>query len=102
MIYHKNPIKKITFSVAPFCSEKHASQRVYVSVNNIQTLQLTFDKPDSIIITISDNMQETASDYLSKYISIKFLLPDAISPSRLGLNEDVRELGLALINMFVE
>lgn len=69
-----------------FVRSAHA-QHVNISVNGSEARELVFDRPDqkqSMVFAVPKGTSD---------MQIKFLLPDAVSPSAMGVSNDPRELG---------
>ena len=89
--------QNIEFTVRAFITKAHPSQTVEIWVDGMQQKTFILSKYDDNKITISIPMSKT-----QKLSQIEFRLPDAISPSALGISIDQRKLGIGLIKAAVQ
>jgi hypothetical protein len=82
----------IDLSVTPFASSSH-HQRVDVLANGSRLANWFFDSRQQNEISIRVPAPSIRSNGI---ISLMFWMPDAISPSALGLSADTRQLGIGL------
>ena len=88
------PIKTICLNVIPFCNEKCDCQNITIFVNDNEIMTVTLTAPS--VITISDK-----DAVFTNCNSLKFRCKNAISPQKLGINEDERELSIAIEKILV-
>lgn len=81
----------IYFKLRGFISDSHKEQNVKIWVNNqyLSNLVIRNKLPMTYSVLIPNDIK-------SNYLLIEFQLPNAVSPKRLGLGDDVRELGIGL------
>jgi hypothetical protein len=93
---------QLQLRVIPFLSEQHARQRLSIEVNGLDLASRAFEgnqlaEPVPVVATIPAH--QVPDDGL---LWIRLALPDAVAPKHLGLSEDPRQLGVALIDLSIE
>lgn len=88
----KDHPKQIILGLRAFVGPKNQIQRLYISVNdrNLPHVNLTEFENNIVKIPL------TNSDRGESELSINLEIPDAVSPSQLGLSDDPRLLGVGL------
>jgi hypothetical protein len=82
----------LTIKFVPFLvASQHQSQRVAILLNGKSIDDFTADNPSPGERTVT-----LPANFLVQKNSLRFVLPDAVSPSSLGLSHDDRLLGLAV------
>jgi len=87
----KEAPREIRFKLRGFISGSHKEQNVKIWVNSqhLSNLVISKELPMTYSVIIP-------KDINSSYLLIELQMPNAISPKRLGLGDDVRELGIGL------
>ena len=93
---------QLQLGVIPFLSEQHTRQRLLLEVNGLELAARTFEGnrltgPIPVVATI--RADKVPDDGL---LWIRLALPDAVAPKHLGLSQDPRQLGVALIDLSIE
>src|SRR6266496_3924425 len=88
---------ELTMKLRGFVSDNHPRQRVEVRINDqpLRSFEITKDESREYGVHLSQNM-------LKEKNVLTFVLPDAIAPSELRNDLDVRELGIAMYWMDFE
>ncbi len=90
---HALVIEALAFAMPP-----NLSQRVIVSINGVEALstRLTQVQGNRLEIPLS------AAQIAEEYLNVQLHLPDAVSPKKLGFNDDARVMGLGLQTLTVQ
>lgn len=94
----KDEPKYLTLDLRAFVTKTFPSQKIIVSINNRELSAMTLNSFEKNIIKIPLTKQEQAA----KNLEISIHLPDAISPKKLGVSDDNRELGVGLKSLRFE
>ncbi len=94
VVFSLDPVTDLTLQIklGPFLVPgKHDEQRVFISANGLQIDALTLRENVAKVYQIV--LPKAA---LRQTNILEFSLPDAVSPSSLGVSKDVRKLGIAV------
>lgn len=92
-------VSGIAVIVLPLVGEGHPRQRVLVEVNSIQAGEWILDSngPQEVVIPVP--FSSLPSIQSTGILDIRFVLPDAVQPSALGINSDRRELAVFIYSL---
>lgn len=90
---------EIAIRLLPLVSEGHPRQRVRIEVNSIRAGDwiLDTDEPQELVIPIPFSSRSSIQS--TGILDIRFVLPDAVQPSALGINTDRRELAVFVYSL---
>ncbi len=90
-------INSLRINASPFVSEKHRTQQVKIILNGCETsARVILMDSRRKKITLHLTSEEKNKLLIEKILKVKFILPDAISPSSLGISNDERLLGIGI------
>jgi hypothetical protein len=98
--FSSTPPASVLVEVIPLLSPTHPKQRVIALVNNLPAMEITLTVGGKNEFRIP--VPENAIRKEDKLIKIDFLLPDAVRPRDIGINDDERKLGIALAALTVQ
>lgn len=90
---------QIHLRVVPFLAAAHRRQRISCEINGLPLPERTFEgerTADPVPLTLAIPVDRVPDDGL---LWIRLGLPDAVSPASLGISDDPRQLGVALVDL---
>lgn len=91
------PYRLARLTLAPFLTPTHARQRVSVTVNDGAPVTVELRSPELAVIELPLPQLPPGQP-----VAIRIAMPDAVSPEKLGLSGDARELGVAVRTLSFE